>query len=250
MNTLKLLPFLVLSLPFLSANSPSELPDDLIEFTELLFQDNFNRMDPSIDSDELGREWVTNSAHRANGQKQAFLKNHTLHIVMAEGANHSVSVRHDAPFDDGIVMLRFQIHDNKGIKFNFNDPAAKDVSWAGHISRVVVTQKKLTIGDDKTGIFDLEIHQKRRNKDLPKAEREALAEFLKTKSKTVSHSFKLNQWYSLAIVNIGPKVTVYIDKIKAAEFESEGLDHSVKQNLAFGVSGKATIDDLRILSLN
>ena len=169
---------------------------------------------------------------------------------MAAGANHSVSVRHDVPFDDGIVQFRFALHDAKGIKFNFNDPRANDVSWAGHIARVVVTPKSLSIGDDKKGVFDLKIREQRQNKNLPKSDKAKLDAFLKTKTAIFKNPLKEDRWYELRIVNTGSKLEVYIDRKKVGEFISEGLDHKVKQNLAFGISGRATIDDFKILSLD
>ena len=96
--------------------------------------------------------------------KQADLKDSALVITQAKGANHSVSVRHDTPFDDGVIKLRFQVFDKRGLKFNFNDPAAKEVTWAGHIARVVVAPKSVTIQDDKTGVFELGVRTKKRTK--------------------------------------------------------------------------------------
>ena len=168
---------------------------------------------------------------------------------MAAGANHSVSVRHDAPFNDGIVRVRFKLHDAKGIKFNFNDPKANDVSWAGHIARVVVTPKTVSIGDDKKGVFDLKIREQRQNKNISQSDKAKLNAFLKTKTAVFKNASKEDHWYELTIVNTGPKLEVYIDRQKIGEFISEGLDHKVKQNLAFGISGTATIDDLKIWSL-
>ncbi|MBT5168601.1 MAG: hypothetical protein HOL92_09020, partial [Opitutales bacterium] len=138
---------LLLALLCLALSHPlaAESPDALIKRAKLVLEDNFNRSEKDDSKEQLGREWVTNSEKRAHGVKQADLKDDTLVIVMAAGANHSVSVRHDAPFDDGIVQVRFKLHDAKGIKFNFNDPKANKVSWAGHIARVVVTPKSVSI---------------------------------------------------------------------------------------------------------
>lgn len=78
-------------------------------------------------------------------------------------ANHSVSARHDNPFDDGIIRLRFQLFDRTGLKINLNDKKAREVAWAGHIARVVVQPKSVTIQDDKTGVYELGTRKKRKD---------------------------------------------------------------------------------------
>jgi hypothetical protein len=178
------------------------------------------------------------------------LKDGTLVITQAEDANHSVSVRHDTPFDDGVIKLRFQVFDKKGLKFNFNDPKAKEVTWAGHIARVVVAPNSVTIQDDKTGVFELGVRAKRKNKDLGKEEKAELAKFLKTKSVRLKAPIKKQRWHEMTIVNVGPKLEVYIDDQSVGSFSSEGLDHKVKQNIALGVGGKVVVDDLRVWSLD
>ena len=245
-------PFPILALLCLALAQPlaAESPDALIKRAKLILEDDFNRSEKDDSKEQLGREWVTNSEKRAHGVKQADLKDGNLVITMAAGANHSVSVRHDAPFDDGIVQVRFKLHDAKGIKFNFNDPKANKDSWAGHIARVVVTPKSVSIGDDKKGVFDLKIREQRQNKEISQSDKAKLDAFLKTKTAVFKNPLKENHWYELTIANTGPKFEVYIDKQKVGEFISKGLDHKVKQNLAFGVSGKATIDDLKIWTLN
>ncbi len=228
----------------------AEDPKALVARAKLVFSDDFNRTEDDDTTEQVGNGWVTNSATRAKGVKQADLKDGTLVITQAKEADHSASVRHDTPFDDGVIKLRFQVFDKKGLKFNFNDPKAKDVSWAGHIARVVVTPNRVTIQDDKTGVFDLEIRKKRKNKNISKQEKAELTNFLKTKSVRLKAPIKANHWHEMTIVCIGPKFEVYIDDQSVGSFSSEGLDHKVKQNVAFGVSGKVAVDDLRVWSLD
>ena len=225
-------------------------PDELIKTAKLLLSDNFNRVEKDDSKEELGKAWITNSERRAKGIKQADLTGEALLITMAKEADHAVSVKHDAPFDDGIVRIRFKMHDKKGIKFNFNDPAARKVTWAGHISKVQVKPNTVIIGDDKTGVFDLKIRAQRQYKNLEKNKKAELNKFLKTKQASYKVDLKTGEWYVITIVNIGPKVTVWIDEKKIGSFESVGLDHKVKQNLAFGVPGSVSIDDIKIWSLD
>ena len=241
---------IVLLVTSISPHARAEDPSALIERGKLVFSDDFNRTEDDDAIEQVGNGWVTNSSKAAKGVKQADLKDGTLVITQAEGANHSVSVRHDTPFDDGVIKLRFQVFDRRGLKFNFNDPAAKKVTWAGHIARVVVAPKSVTIQDDKTGVFELGVRTKRKDKNLPEDEKAELAKFLATKSVKLEAPIKPKQWHEMTIVNVGPKFEVYIDDNSVGSFSSEGLDHKVKQNIALGVSGKVVVDDLRVWSLD
>ena len=127
---------------------------------ELVFSDDFDRVEEDDAKEEVGNGWTTNSERRAKGVKQADLKDGVLVIKMADEADHGVSVKHDAPFDNGVVRVRFRLKDSKGIGFNFNDPKCK-VSHAGHICALQVTPRKVTFRDGKTGIFDLKIREKK-----------------------------------------------------------------------------------------
>ena len=78
--------------------------DELIKSARLIFEDDFNRVEQDDSKEELGKNWVTNSKSRAKGQKQCDLTGELVKISMASVADHGVSMRHDAPFDDEIVI--------------------------------------------------------------------------------------------------------------------------------------------------
>ena len=220
-------------------------PDELIKKQgSLIFQDNFDRSEADDTREQVGAEWVTNSEKRAAGAKQADLKDGYLNIRMAKHANHAVSVRHDAPFDDGVVKVRFRMNDEKGIGFNFNDPACK-VSHAGHICHVGVKPKKLDFRDGKTGVFDKEIRKKR----LAGASKAEINQLIKGTQSNVDVDLELGLWYEMTIVIQGDVMSAWIDGKKIGELVSEGVDHKVKQNMAFSVGGNTDVDDLRIWSL-
>ena len=241
---------LILLISFLFVSTLAADPTKFIKEGKLIFEDDFNRAESDDSKEELGKNWVTNSKSRAKGTKQADLKENALEITMAKVADHAVSVRHDAPFDDGIVQARFKIHDKKGMKFNFNDPKAKKVTWAGHIAGVIVTPKTITIQDHKKGIFDLKIREKRKDKNTSAQEKKEIKKFLSGKEAKFNHTTELNKWYEITMVFKGPAVSVYVDGNKVGSFSSEGLDHSVKQNLAFSVPSTSTVDDVKIWSLD
>ena len=238
--------YLVLFFFTMSVSLFAEDVNKLIESAKLIFEDDFNRIEKDDSKEELGKNWVTNSKSRAKGQKQCDLTGGTVKITMAKVADHGVSMRHDAPFHNGIIVCRFKFSDSKGIKFNFNDPAAKKITWAGHIAGIDVRPSKITIEDHITGKFDLKIREMRKD---PKRKKEA-AKILKDKQKSFSAKVDANKWHDIIIVFQGPKVVTYINSKKIGEFSSEGLNHKVKQNLAFAISSSVEVDDLKIYSLN
>jgi hypothetical protein len=226
--------------------SPAGEINDLIEAKgTLIFQDDFNRAEKDDAKEQLGDGWVTNSKTRAAGTKQADLKGGVLVITMAKHADHGVSVRHDAPFDDGVVRVRFRMHDQKGIGFNFNDPKCKS-SHAGHICHVGVKPRAVDLRDGKTGVFEKSIREKR----LAGASK---AEIQKLTKGTLAYrkvQLETGKWYEMTIIILGDEMTALIDGKQVGKLKSAGIDHKVKQNLAFAVSGTADVDDLRIWSLD
>lgn len=230
----------------LNATASVEKVDRLISTQGgLVFGDDFERSERDDSKEQLDRGWITNSEKRAAGTKQADLQDGFLKITMASHANHGVSVRHDAPFDDGVIEVRFRIHDNKGIGFNFNDPNCK-VSHAGHICHVGVKPNQVDFRDGKTGIFDLKIREKRLS-GAPKEEIDAL-----TRDKFAYHDvdLELGRWYEMKILIQRDVLSAWIDGVSVGRLKSSGIDHPVKQNLAFAVSGTADVDDLKIWSLS
>lgn len=211
---------------------------------KLIFQDDFNRKESDDAKEELGKNWVTNSKKRAKGVKQADLTGESVMITMAKVANHGVSMRHDAPFDDGVVQVRFRMFDPKGIGFNFNDPKCK-VSHAGHICHFGVKPEDVTFRDGKTGMFDLKIRAKKQA-GATKAE---TAKLLKG---TLTHkevNLELAKWHVMTLLIQGDVMTTWLNGTLIGSMKSPGINHAVKQNLAFAVSGRAEVDDVKIWKL-
>jgi len=234
----------ILLLEFNAAGSVEELEQLISTKGQIVLEDDFERSETDDTKEQLDRGWVTNSEKRAAGTKQADLQDGFLKITMAPHANHGVSVRHDAPFDDGVVQVKFRIHDSKGIGFNFNDPNCK-VSHAGHICHVGVKPKQVDFRDGKTGIFDLKIREKR----LGGASKEEINALTREKFAYHDVDLELGRWHELKILIRGDVMSAWIDGVSVGSLKSYGIDHAVKQNMAFAVSGTADIDDLRIRSL-
>jgi hypothetical protein len=211
----------------------------------LIFQDDFQREESDDAKEELGKKWVTNSKKRAKGVKQADLTGDSVIIKMAKVADHGVSMRHDAPFDDGVVQVRFRMFDAKGIGFNFNDPKCK-VSHAGHICHLGVKPNRVTFRDGKTGVFDLKI---RANK-LAGASKTEMAKLLEGKLTHAKVDLQLEKWHVATLLIQGDTMTAWLNGKLIGSIQSSGIDHEVKQNLAFAVSGRAEVDDVKIWSLD
>lgn len=216
------------------------------ETATLIFHDDFNREEPDNSKEDLGKAWITNSKHRAHGVKQADLKHNALHITMAKNANHGVSVRQNAPFKNGIVEAKFMITDKKGISFNFNDPAIKNISWAGHVCQVKITPNSIKINDQKEGLFKLSTHKKKK----AGATLEALETLTKGTVKTIHKETALNTWHTIKMKFQNDTLTVWIDSKNIGSHTSPGFGNNPKQNLAIAVTSYVVIDDVKIYRLN
>lgn len=232
---------------FAANSNPSIEP--LLNKAKLVFSDDFNRSEKNNSKEELGKNWKTNSKNRAAGVKQADLKDGKLYIKMAKKANHAVSVLHTAPFNDGIVKVKFNMLTTKGAKFNFNDPKAKNIAHAGHVCSVSIKPNGITIQDQIDGIFRLDINKLRKDKKNAAKNKSQLASLLKGKQATIKGDYTVNQWYDLTMVFQGDVLAVYIDDKKVGQLSSKGLAH-VKDNIAFAVNAEVAVDDLEVWSLN
>lgn len=241
MNHLYTVLSLVLLLPAFVVVCPADELSDLAGKGTLVFEDDFNRAEADDSKEQLGKKWVTNSQRRAKGVKQGDLVDGVLKITMAKVADHGVSIKHDAPFKDGMVQVRFRMHDWKGIGFNFNDPACKE-SHAGHICAVGVKPKTIMCRDGKTGIFAQEI----RALKVDPANKAEVKKRTKDKFAYEKIDLKTDTWYQMNIVIKGTLMRAFVDGKEVARLDSEGIGHAVKQNMAFAVSGTADVDDLKV----
>lgn len=229
---------------FLSLPAFAQSPGELIPKAKLIFEDDFNRTESDDSKEELGNNWKTNSAKRAQGIKQADLNDGVLHIKMAKEADHGVSVLHTNPFDDGIVTVKFKMLTSKGMKFNYNDPKAKKVTWAGHICAVGVTPNSVQIVDQIEGYFRLDIHNMRKA-----GKKKEAAALCKDKAITRKAKLEIGKWYEMTMVFKDSTLTAYIDGQEIAKLDSKGLDH-LKDNIAFAVNGEVEVDNLKVYSLD
>lgn len=69
---------------FLSLSSLVTPVEQLIAQAELVFQDDFNRSEKDNNKEQLDRGWKTNSKNRAQGVKQADLKDGALYTNLGK----------------------------------------------------------------------------------------------------------------------------------------------------------------------
>ncbi len=212
------------------------------EHGTLIFEDNFDRNESQEVKEEIGNGWGTNSKSRAKGNKQVDLKDGAMYITTHPEADHAASVTHPAEFTDGAVELRFMLEDEADtLGLDFADLQFKEVH-AGHLFKVDVGSKKVTIDDMKSGGMNMKFYDAKKAKTLTKEQQEIIA----ANKKTFPSKLKAGQWYSLLVTIKGDTVSVSIDGKEAATASSEGFAHPTKKMLRLAVPKSAVVDDLKI----
>ena len=210
----------------------------------LLFSDDFERTESQEQKDEIGNGWGSNSARRAQGNKQVDLRDGAMYISMHKLADHAVSVTHPAEFTDGSVRLKFKLeHKSDSLGLNFADLKFKEV-WAGHLFVVRVNPREVQLQDLKTGNMDLEIRRHRQAKKLTPEQHK----MLKTKVRKQKHALTVGEWHTLQVDIEGPQLTLRIDDKQVSQFTSDGIAHPTKRLLRLSVPRQAVVDEVRIYS--
>ncbi len=212
------------------------------EHGTLLFEDNFERSESQETKDEVGEGWGTNSKTRAKGNKQVDLKDGAMYITMHPEADHAVSVTHPAEFQDGTVQMRFMLEDEKDtLGLDFADMHFKEVH-AGHLFKVTVGTKQVSIDDMKSGGMNMEFYEAKKAKTLTKEQQE----FIASMKKNFPAKLKAGKWYDLSVTITGDKVSTSIDGREVATLTSDGFAHPTKTMLRLSVPKSAVVDDVKI----
>ena len=209
---------------------------------ELIFEDHFDRSESQEEKDEPGNGWGTNSAKRANGNKQVDLRDGAMRIFIHETADHGVSVTHPAEFKDGAVALRFMLEDKRdSLGLNFADLKFKEVH-AGHLFVAKVSPNQAQLQDLKTGNMNLKIREARQANALTKEQQAMLAD----KQEKIPIELEIGKWHELLVQIEGDRITLSIDGDEVGSFQSEGIAHPTKRTLRLAVPRNAVVDDLKI----
>lgn len=210
---------------------------------ELVFQDDFERSESQEERDEPGNGWATNSAKRAQGDKQVDLKDGTMRIYISPRADHAVSVTHPFEFRNGSVALRFLLEDKKdSLGLNFADLNFKGVH-AGHLFVVRIYSNRVEITDLKTGVMRKDIRETRKAK---KALSEEQKHALKGKSKRFEKVTATGKWHNLLVTVSEDQLSLELDGEQVGSFSSSGIAHPTKQMLRLSVPQNVVVDDVRL----
>ena len=225
-------------LGFLSSVTPAST-----DLGELVFQDDFERAESQEERDEPGNGWATNSAKRAQGDKQVDLKDGTMRIYISPRADHAVSVTHPFEFRNGSVALRFLLEDKKdSLGLNFADLNFKGVH-AGHLFVVRIYSNRIEITDLKTGVMRKDIRETRKAK---KALSEEQKHALKGKSKRFEKVTATGIWHNLLVTVSEDQLSLELDGEQVGSFSSSGIAHPTKQMLRLSVPQNVVVDDVRL----
>ena len=204
---------------------------------ELIFEDDFERVESQEEKDEPGKGWGTNSRSRAKGNKQVDLREGAMYIFIHEEADHGVSVTQPMEFAAGTVAMRFMLeHEKDVLGLNFADLKCKEVH-AGHLFAAKIGTKEVTLQDLKTGNMDLEIRSARQAKTLTEEQKE----MLETKGKKFRNALETGKWYDLIVRVRGDVLSLEIDGDEIGNFQSEGIAHPTKRLLRLAVNRDAVV---------
>lgn len=219
-------------------NIPAKIQAIINERGKLLLEDDFNREDPDGE-EQLGKNWVSNSKSRAQGDKQCDLVNGTLQLTLSPKADHAISLVHNTsePYQEAISWTRVKFPTGQSFKIAFNDKQYKPVH-AGHINGVTVRNGSVNIDDEKNGRFSAKAKAMRNDDSKEKERAELIAQF----SKQFPVRVKGNKWFDLVTHHEGETLTVYIDGKEVGSYTSNGFAHETKRQLAFAPSKDATVD--------
>ncbi|MCM8541002.1 MAG: DUF1080 domain-containing protein [Lentisphaeraceae bacterium] len=198
-------------------------------YKNVIFKDDFS-------GEKLGKQWKFYKS-------ESKIADGVMVGLMPVDADHaSVNSLVLPPFSDAEVSLKFKFEGSPIFTVAFNDSKYKG-SHAGHICRVAVNMKQISLRDGKTGIFNNEIWAK---KKAGKLDEESKA-ILKASQKVIPYKFQKGKWYSLKIRIQGDVMQVSIDDKVVGSFQSKGIAHSTKNKPAIVVAKQAMhFDDLVI----
>lgn len=209
----------------------------------LLFEDDFNRDEPTPNKEAIGNGWTTNSAWRAKGHKQVDLADGAMHIAKHAEADHGVAIFHDVAFQDGAAQLKFKLGEGDDLGADFVDRELKTVH-AGHLCIARVTLKGITLTDSKTGGMDNAIKERREKGDKSPE----LAALLKSKTKNFPLTLS-EDWHTLLVVVEGDAMRATIDGKAIGEFKSEGIAHPTKRMITLAVNKSAHVGAVKVWKL-
>jgi hypothetical protein len=192
----------------------------------VLFTDQFER-------EMLGDGWQAS-------QRSFAIKDGVMIGGMRDEATHPAIVKVSKDFRDIVLRFDFRFDGAKSFNIVFNDINEKSVH-SGHVARMTVSPKLLTLTDDKSGLMSLEWVNKRND---PKF-KEQVDQVRKEKSRSFPFDWQPGRWYTLLMEVAGDEMLVSIDGRPTAYFRTPGFGQPNKTSFHFSISGRdLSVDNL------
>lgn len=179
-----------------------------------LFSDDFS-------ANELSKDWRLYKA-------VSIVEDRVLIGKELPGGGHAAvhSFRTD-PFGDAELQVDLKFEGSRATSLAFNQQGFTD-SHAGHICRVSISPKKLTLKDGKTGVFQKDIYKKRKAGQVDAATKE----LLKTKEASFPVNIVEGTWVQVKVQIEGDLMQAFIDGKLIGSLRSEGIAHETKDKVA------------------
>jgi hypothetical protein len=221
------------------AELPAVPAEPIAKKKELLFSDDFERA-------ELGKKWaiVVPTYAIENGALKGTQVRVTAPATDGKPAvvGHAAVIGSDVPTKDSIIELRFRFAGATALSAEFDDRAYKG-SHYGHICRVVVTPKDVTLRDERDGSMRNDIYEMSRDP----AKKEERNKLLKGHSATFPLQVETDKWHTLVLETVGDTMRATIDDKPVAFLKSSGIAHPTKSKIELGCAGKeGYFDDVKI----
>jgi hypothetical protein len=238
---LLIVPTFLFATAALAADLPEIPSEPIAKKKELLFSDDFERA-------ELGKAWgrvVPTFALEEGAMKGTQTR---VNAPAEDGkpavVGHAAVIGNDIPTGDSVVEFRFRFAGATALSAEFDDRKYTGAHY-GHICRVVVTPKDVTLRDERDGSMRNDIYEM--GKDPSK--KEERSKLLKGRSATFPVKTDVDKWHSLVLETVGETMRATLDGQPVAFLKSSGIAHATKSKIEFGCAGKdGYFDDVKIWS--
>ena len=196
-----------------------------------------------------GRSLLGDGYYTARGKEGAWTIRDGVLFGTQTNDDHGAVMRKLMAFDD--LDVEFDFRFNGGSRFNLviDDKNEKSVH-AGHICRVSVSPKRITIGDDKLGAMNLNVRAQRKANELPPEDQHALEKLLARTQASGEVKLETRKWYKLRVRIKGEAMKVHLDGQLVAKLVSRGVDHPTKTQFGMTVNGSTIdFDNLRVFEV-
>ena len=224
MKTILLLCFVALSA------QAADLPPLLGKPGKLLFEDDFNRA-------EVKPKWRPGLGFWA-------IQDGVLSVEENPADKHGAYAYAMPAFGykDFVAEYSFKLNGSTNCDLKIEDSNWKD-SHAGHIVRISITPKAVTLGDSKNGTMENGFYAKYNAKTATPEEKKALMATIKDTYASFKIELDLTQWHKARAELVGDEVILIIDGKVVGYLKAAGVAHPTKNLLGFTIGGKSTLID-------